>query len=148
MTRFFLAGIIQGSIPGLTIHPQDYREHIREILRAHVPGAEVYCPVEHHPKSLEYDEQHGREVYLEHVERAAASDVVIAFLPEASMGTAVEMWEAHKRGVIVLAVTPMHENWTVKFLSTRIFPGLDEFERFVASGELARMLAERAGARR
>jgi hypothetical protein len=82
------------------------------------------------------------------VERAAASDVVIAFLPEASMGTAVEMWEAHKRGVIVLAVTPMHENWTVKFLSTRIFPGLDEFERFVASGELARMLAERAGARR
>ena len=148
MTRFFLAGIIQGSIPDLAIHPQDYRKHIKAILRAHVPGAEVYCPVEHHPKSLEYDERRGREVYLGHVERAAASDVVIAFLPEASMGTAVEMWEAHKRGAIVLAVTPMHENWTIKFLSTAIFPSLDAFERFVTSGELARRLAERAETRR
>ena len=148
MTKFFLAGIIQGSIRDNAIHPQDYRKHIKEILRAHVPGADVYCPVEKHPSSLEYDEPHGREVYLGHVERAAASDVVIAFLPEASMGTAGEMWEAHKRRAIVLTVTPMRENWTIKFLSTRIFPALDAFERFVTSGELARLLAERSETRR
>jgi len=148
MTRFFLAGIIQGSIPGHTIHPQDYRKHIKEILRTHVPGAEVYCPVEKHPSSLEYDEPHGREVYLGHVERAASSDVVVAFLPEASMGTAVEMWEAHKRGAIVLAVTPMRENWTIKFLSTCMFDGLDEFERFVTSGDLARLIRKRSETRR
>jgi hypothetical protein len=148
MTRFFLAGIIQGSIQGHAIHPQDYRKHIKEILRAHVPGAEVYCPIEKHPSSLEYDEPHGREVYLGHVERAAASDVVIAFLPEASMGTAVEMWEAHKRGAIVLTVTPMCENWTIRFLSTRLFGGLDVFERFVTSGDLARLIHERSETRR
>ena len=144
MTTFFLAGIIQGSIDGPAIHPQDYRSHIREILRKHVPDAEVYCPIEQHPNSLGYDDAHGREVFLGHIERAAASDVLVAFLPEASMGTAVEMWEAHKRGCIILSVTPLRENWTVKFLSTRVFAGLDAFERFVTGGGLTRLVEERA----
>ena len=148
MTRFFLAGIIQGSIPGAAIHPQDYRRHIKEILLKHVPQAEVYCPMENHPDSLAYDEARGREVFFGHVELAAVSDVLVAFLPEASMGTAVEMWEAHRRGTAVLTVTPMLENWTVKFLSTHVFADLDAFERFVTSGELGRLLAQRSETRR
>jgi hypothetical protein len=140
MKKLFLAGIIQGSIRGHEIYPQDYRRHVKELLLRHVSGAEVYCPIERHPKSLEYEYERGREVFFGHVERAAASDAVIAFLPEASMGTAVEMWEAHKRGVVVLTVTPMRENWTVKFLSTRVFADLDAFERFVISGDLVRLI--------
>ncbi len=143
MTTFFLAGIIQGSIHGREIHSQEYRKHLKTLLLKHVPGAEVYCPIEHHPDSLGYSDARGREVFLEHVERAAGSDVLVAFLPEASMGTAVEMWEAHRRGTIVLAVSPMRENWTVKFLSTRVFGDLDAFEAFVASGELERLLVGR-----
>ncbi|HUW55483.1 MAG TPA: hypothetical protein VMZ92_02535 [Planctomycetota bacterium] len=142
MTTFFLAGIIQGSMDGHAIHPQDYRRHIREILRKHVVDAEVYCPIECHPDSLAYEDGHAREVFFGHVERAATSDVLVAFLPEASMGTAVEMWEAHQRGRVVLTVTPMQENWTVKFLSTRMFADLDAFERFVTHGELVRLLQE------
>ena len=143
MTTFFLAGIIQGSIHGREIHTQDYRKHLKDVLLRHVPGAEVYCPIENHPDSLGYSEARGREVFFGHVERAAESDVLVAFLPEASMGTAVEMWEAHQRGTIVLTVSPLRENWTVKFLSTRVFEDLDAFERFTQSGELQRMLAGR-----
>lgn len=144
MTTFFLAGIIQGSIDGHAIHPQDYRSHIRDILREHVPDAEVYCPIERHPNSLDYDDAHGREVFFGHIERAGASDVLIAFLPEASMGTALEMWEAYRRGCLILSVTPLQENWTVKFLSTRVFAGLDAFERFVTSGDLMRLIEAHA----
>jgi hypothetical protein len=143
MTTFFLAGIIQGSIHGREIHSQDYRKRLKTLLVKHVPGAEVYCPIENHPDSLGYSDARGREVFFGHVERAADSDALVAFLPEASMGTAVEMWEARKRGTIVLTVSPMRENWTVKFLSTRVFADLDAFEAFVRSGELERMLLGR-----
>jgi hypothetical protein len=105
----------------------------------------VYCPIEHHPDSLAYDDARGREVFFGHIERVRRSDVLVAFLPEASMGTAVEMWEAHRKGLVVIAVTPMRDNWTVKFLSTRVFGGLDEFEHFVASGDLARLMGSRKG---
>lgn len=140
MTTFFVAGIIQGSIRENLMHSQEYRRQIRDILRRHVPDADVYCPIEEHPESLDYADSHAREVFFGHVERAASSDVLVAFAPEASMGTAVEMWEAHKRGRIVLAITPMSENWTVRFLSTRVFADLDEFERFVGSGDLVRII--------
>ena len=143
MTTFFIAGIIQGSVRSDTMHPQDYRERIRKILASHVPDAEVYCPIEHHPDSLKYDDAHGREVFFDHLERAGAADVVVAFLPEASMGTAIEMWEAHRNGRIVLTVTDMTVNWSVKFLSTRIFPDLSAFERFVTDGGLVRLIRER-----
>ena len=144
MTTFFIAGIIQGSVRGDTIHPQEYREHIRRILARHVPDADVYCPIEHHPDSLKYDDARAREVFFDHLERARTADVLVAFLPEASMGTAVEMWEAHRNNRIVLTVTDMTLNWSVKFLSTRVFPDLSAFERFVTDGGLAGLIRERA----
>ncbi len=148
MTTFFLAGIIQGSIPDSAIHPQEYRKRLKEVLLKHVPGADVYCPIEHHPQSLGYSEAKGLEVFFGHVEQAAGSDCLIAFVPEASMGTAVEMWEAHRRGTPVMVISPLRENWVVKFLSTRIFEDLDVFEAFVRSGELERMLAAGKGKHR
>jgi hypothetical protein len=141
MVRFFLAGIIQGSIQGAAIHPQEYRKRLKAVLLEHVPGADVYCPIEHHPQSLGYSEAKGREVFFGHVDQAAGSDCLIAFVPEASMGTAVEMWEANRRGTPVLTISPLLENWVVKFLSTRTFEDIESFEAFVRSGELAAMLA-------
>ena len=70
---------------------------------------------------------------------AARADVLIAYLPEASMGTAVEMWEAHRAGKPVLTISPLAENWVVRFLSTRVFPSLVAFESFVAEGELEKL---------
>lgn len=143
MTKFFLAGIIQGSIHGDDIHSQDYRERIKEIICQSIPDADVYCPIENHPNSLRYDDGYAREVFLGHIDQGAEADVLVAFLPEASMGTAVEMWEAWKSGRVVISVTPMGLNWTVKFLSTRICETLEEFEEFVSGGELSALLRSR-----
>ena len=142
MAKIFLAGIIQGSIAGHNIHEQDYRERLKRIFSRCAPGHELYCPFENHSASLEYSHEEGERVFREHIEMAASSDVMLAYLPEASMGTAVEMWEAHNRGVRIITISPMTENWTVKFLSDRVFRDIAGFETFLDKGGLEKLLAE------
>ncbi|MCK5526056.1 MAG: hypothetical protein KAJ05_02850 [Candidatus Latescibacteria bacterium] len=141
--QFFIAGIIQGSISELEIHSQDYRIRIREMLKKHFPEAEVFCPVEHHPNSLYYAFEKGQRTFFDLMERAGEADVLVAFLPEASMGTAIEMWEAFQRGRVVLAVTPLRENWVVKFLADAVLDSLEGLETFITSGELDVLIARK-----
>ena len=143
--NIFLAGIIQGSIPEGTIHRQDYRGRIKSILAKFLPGADVYCPIENHPQSLGYDDRRAQDVFSGHVKKAAESDLLITYIPEASMGTAVEMWEAYKNGTPIVTISPLAENWVVKLLSSRVVPGLDEFEALAESGELSAIVCRRKG---
>ena len=136
----FIAGIIQGSIPGGAVHPQDYRGELKQILQEHMPGARVYCPIENHPDSLRYEDDKARRVFFDHIEMVAASDCLIAFLPEASMGTAVEMYAAREAAVPVITISPLSGNWAVKFLSDVILADSEEFRAYVASGGLAKFL--------
>lgn len=140
--RFFLAGIMQGSHVAAALHDQDYRGHIKRLLETHFPGAEIYDPLADHSNSLGYDEQQGRDVFFHHNRLCSEVDVVLAFVPEASMGTAVEMWEAYQNGRAVIAVSPMKHNWAVKFLSHALYADLDELEQALASGQLAARLRE------
>jgi len=55
----------------------------------------------------------------------------ITYLPEASMGTAIEMWECYRNKVRIWTISPMKENWSVRFLSDKIFKSLDEFEKYL-----------------
>ncbi|UCB52900.1 MAG: hypothetical protein JSV10_02065 [Candidatus Zixiibacteriota bacterium] len=128
---FFLAGIIQGSNTGRILQNQDYRDRIKTLLRRHFPQAKIFDPVEKHPDSVNYDYRTGESVFLGYIKLATECDCMIAYLPEASMGTSVEMWECYKTGVPVWTISPMKENWSVKFLSKRIFESLDEFELYL-----------------
>ena len=141
MIRVFLAGIMQGSKARKGIHRQDYRQRLQRAIEAHVPGVEVYCPWTHHQQSVDYGDDHGKGVFLRHNRMAAEMDVLVAYLPEASMGTAVEMWEAYRHGRIVISISPMSRNWTVRYLSRAIYPDLAAFEEAAQSGELARVMA-------
>ncbi|HUS59542.1 MAG TPA: hypothetical protein VM141_12920 [Planctomycetota bacterium] len=139
--KIFLAGIIQGSIVEDRIHTQDYREELKRVLRQAIPETEVFCPIEHHPQSLDYSFDKGRDVFMYLVRKAAESDVLITFLPQASMGTSVEMWEAYRHGRLIITISPLKSNWVVKFLSHRIFATIEEFERFAESGSLAELIS-------
>lgn len=141
MYTIFLAGIIQGSQSGKGVHSQDYRRRLKGILERAVPDVAVYCPVENHPNSVDYDVDQARTVFLGHVDRAANSDVVVAFLPQASMGTAIELWQAYQAGRIIFTISPLAENWVVKILAKRNFASVDEFEAFVESGQLQDVLS-------
>lgn len=143
--RFFLAGIMQGSHLGTRLHHQGYRQHIGQLLAQHFPGADVYDPLADHADSLSYDDERGRSVFWHHCELCREVDVVLAFVPEASMGTAIEMWEAYRHGRAVIAVSPMAHNWSVKFLSHALYADLEAFEAALAAGAVAERIREVLG---
>jgi hypothetical protein len=140
--RFFLAGIMQGSHTRATVHDQDYRTRLRQLVETHFPQAEIYDPRADHRQSLGYDDPTGRSVFLRHNQMCREVDVLLAFVPEASMGTAIEMWEAHQHGAAVIAISPLRHNWAVKFLSHALYADMAEFEAALQSGEVARRVGE------
>ncbi len=141
--RFFIAGVLQGSNCGLEVHDQGYRDVIREILEKVFTDGEVYCPVQKHPNSISYDEEKAREVFFHHLEKVRKSHCLVVYLPEASMGSSIEMWEAFHEKVIIVAITPMTTNWVVSLLSDYVGADMDVFGDFVASGELEQLLQKR-----
>ncbi len=132
--KIFIAGIIQGSDKGRGIYSQDYRKRIKSVLQTQIPQAEIFCPFEHHPNSIDYDDNLGKRVFFELMEKERKADILIAFLPQASLGTAIEIWQAYRAGKIIFTISPMTENWVIKFLADKNFVSLDEFEDFVSSG--------------
>ncbi len=140
----FLAGIIQGSLPD-SVHDQGYREEIARFIREHVPEATIYDPFAEHPESLSYDGDKAREVYFELMDRAAQADLLISFVPEASMGTAIEMWNAFHAGAVLLTVSPLMHNWVIRFLSDAIFPDTAALRAFLEAGKLETLLEEKIG---
>jgi hypothetical protein len=134
--RIFIAGIMQGSHTKSAIHNQDYREQIIHLLKTAFPDAEIYDPLAKHRNSLEYKAATGREVFLRHNLMCREIDVLLAYLPEASMGTAIEMWEAYQHGAAVISISPLKHNWAVKFLSHILFSDLAEFETAINDGSL------------
>ncbi len=140
--RIFIAGIMQGSHTEAVLHDQDYREHFRELLQSHLPNAEVYDPLADHADSIDYEDDHGRDVFFGHNKMCRDVDLLVAFVPQASMGTAIEMWEAYQHEAVVVTISPMQHNWTIKFLSHILYEDVAEFKSELASGRLARRVAE------
>ena len=125
--KIFISGIMQGSEKGSGIQEQDYRQIIRDAIKIQHSDAEIVDPILLHPESVTYDDQRAREVLFELATEAGSADVVIAYLPEASMGTALEMIRGYDNGKVILCISPMEKNWLIRALSTHIFPTLDEF---------------------
>jgi hypothetical protein len=134
--RIFIAGIMQGSRRDNGVDDQTYRQRITSAIRARIPSAEIVDPWALHPGSPAYGDDQARQVFMGFNSAAATANVLVAYLPEASMGTAIEMWQAFQAGARVLTISPLAENWVVKFLSHRVFATLDEFVQFVERGEL------------
>ncbi|MCU0961028.1 MAG: hypothetical protein MUF48_13065 [Pirellulaceae bacterium] len=132
--RIFLAGIMQGSHVGEVLHHQGYRAQLRQLVADSFPEADVYDPLADHQDSLGYDDVRGREVFERHNRMCREVDVVIAYVPEASMGTAIEMWEAYRHGTFVVAISPLAHNWVIRFCSHVIVPDLESFASALASG--------------
>jgi hypothetical protein len=138
--RVFICGIIQGSHSGLDVHEQDYRKRIKDIVEQHLPSAEVYCPVSLHPESPTYSDAKAFDVLQESVEAAKRSHLLIAYLPEASMGSAIEMWEAKRADVKVIAITPLKENWVVRYASDLIVESIEEFACLLRNSAVQKLL--------
>jgi molybdopterin converting factor small subunit len=145
--RVFIGGIMQGSRRENTIDAQDYRQIIGQCLRSHLPGVEVIDPFELHPNSVDYDTTEARRTLMALAQTAGQADAAVVFVPEASMGTALEMWEAYRGGKPIFAISPLVYNWVVRCLATRVFADIEGFCTFVARGDFERSLRSAAGQR-
>jgi len=140
---FFIAGIMQGSFHEMTLHDQSYRAELARRLGEHFPDSRVYDPLAHHANSVDYNDTQGRETFLMHNRMCGSEvNVLIAFLPEASMGTAIEMWEAWKNKAVIITISPMRVNWAIRFLSDVVYPDLPAFFAALDSGEIADLLRQ------
>lgn len=140
----FLAGIIQGSLTEPEIHPQDWREPVCDLLRRHLSEARVYCHYSRHPNSITYELPEIRRTLQDGLDRAADCDLLIAYLPSASMGTALEMYLASAGGAAVVSITPMAANWVIRAYSDAILPDIEVFEDFCRDGKLRELLDSKA----
>ena len=134
--RVFISGIMQGSRLDGKIDSQGYRHEIARMLRRHVPEVDVLDPFELHPDSVTYGPEQAKQTLLELFALAGQADVLVAYIPSASMGTAIEMWSAYQSSVPVYTICPLADNWVVRSLSERVFPDMATFAVFVASGGL------------
>ncbi len=132
--RIFFAGIVQGSHTDGGIVDQSYRAEIAEILDEHLSNVEIIDPVEMNPGREDYSDEQAMQAMHELGEWAGKSDVLIAYLPSASMGAAIEIWHAHLHNVPIYSISPMADNWMVAAFAEKVFPDIATFKAFIADG--------------
>jgi hypothetical protein len=125
--RVFIGGVMQASRVDDALEDQGYRNTLADALRLRWPDLEVIDPLALHPNSVTYDDEAARVTLFSLLELATGCDVLIAYVPQASMGTALEMYVAYQKGVPVITISPMRTNWVVRALSQRVFDGMDAF---------------------
>lgn len=138
--KFFLAGIIQGSSQDMSVHQQSYRDVLKPMLQDVFPDAHILCPVSDHPNSVAYSDEKAGKVFHYHLDEVRKSDCLIVYLPEASMGSAIEMWIAYEEKIPIITISPMITNWVIRLLSTKNVANLDEFIKLIKSGKLFEIL--------
>ncbi len=140
---FYLAGVMQGSNMDSSHVPQDYRQTIKNIILIEYPDAEIFCPMEMFPNAPLLNDEVAKSIIFKGVEIASEVEAVIAFLPEASMGTAVELWEAHNNSRVNIVISPMKYNLLLRTVADVIIPDISGFKEFVSSGKLKELLTEK-----
>lgn len=130
--KIIIVGLMQGNKQS-GIHDQSYRSVIAEALRKVVKEVEIIDPDKDHPGRLTYTFQQSKDMFFDYVNWSTKVDLVIAYIPEASMGTAVEIWEAHKSNVPIITVSTLTTNWVIKLLSTEILPTIDSLLEYITT---------------
>jgi hypothetical protein len=137
--KFYLAGVMRGSeTDSKTFVNQNYRSTLKKLIEEYFPNSEIYDPLGQCDikKSNSNTFQESRKVYFEEAAEVKNCDVLIAFLPEASMGVAIEMWQAYFHNVYIITISKMIENWTIKFLSDLVVGDLYQFDFLLNDGTI------------
>lgn len=127
--------------------PQDYRRLMKDAIIAADSSATIIEPwdivgtiaQELYAKDIPQaemfqDDLHVRKAFTACIDASASAECVVSYLPEASMGSAVELYVAFQRGrrIFVIAPGTMAANWTVRSFAERVFTSIDEFGTFLS----------------
>lgn len=135
--RVYIAGTISGN-RAEGIVDQDYRQIITEALNDTYPNITVDDPRVGNENSVTYNDSEARQMFEGCLNRIIHDiDIVIAYIPEASMGTAIELYEAQRHGKLVIIISPLTSNWIVRLYGHLVFPSLDMFVDYTRDGGLS-----------
>jgi molybdopterin converting factor small subunit len=132
--RVFLAGVMQANRRDIQLESQDYRLLLSNALRRHIPNVQLIDPWAENPNSLQYSEEQARHTFLTMTHKASEADLLIAYLPVPSMGTAMEMWQAYQNNTYIIAVTPFVHHWAIRFTANEILPDLGNLLALLENG--------------
>ena len=141
--HIFIAGVMQGKRLDNQVDDQNYRLQITNALRRRWPDAQITDPWALNPGSVYYDDAQARRVFFDMTALAGTADLLIAYLPTVSMGTAMEMWQAYQSNAYIVAVTPHVHHWAIRFTADQIVPDLDSLFTMIEDGSFSRILSER-----
>jgi hypothetical protein len=139
----FIAGVMQGERLDDQVDDQQYRVRIAEALQTHLPDVQISDPWAMNPGSVDYDEVRARRTFLDMTALAGKADLLIAYLPTMSMGTAMEMWQAHQSEAYIIAVTQHVHHWAIRFTADEILPDLDTLLAKIENGTFSAVLHRR-----
>ncbi len=134
--KIFFGGIIQGSRQGQDIHSQNYRDRVKSLIGNCYPDIEIFDPVENHENSVEYSDEQAHSTFFNHLKIIDTCDLMIAYLPLASMGTAIEMNRAYERNIPIISISPMTTNWVIRLLAENNFETVEAFEKFINENDI------------
>ena len=137
--KVFIAGVMQGSRKDRYIDGQDYRTRITEALEDNIPNVQIIDPFALNPDSVDYDDEKAVETFTVYTAKAAEADVLIAYLPTASMGTAIEMWTAFSADKYIVVVSPLVHNWVIKVTADEVLPDLDSLLAHIENGYFGKL---------
>jgi hypothetical protein len=146
--HIFISGVMQANRLDDQIEDQNYRVTISRLLQKHLPDVTITDPWALHPDSVNYDSQTAQDTFLSMAKQAGTADLLIAYLPQPSMGTAIEMWEASQAGAYVIAITRLKYHWAVRFTADEIVPDLKGFISLVENGRLVNQIIPKILTRR
>ncbi len=139
----FIAGVMQGARLDHQIDDQNYRVRIADALKDHIPDVQISDPWAINPGSVDYDAARARSVFLNMTTLAGEADLLIAYLPTVSMGTAMEMWQAFQSNAYIVAVTPHVHHWAIRFTADEVLPDLESLFEKIQDGHFSRIIKER-----
>lgn len=138
--KVFIGGIMQGVRRDDQIDSQLYRIQIAEAFQRTAPEIGIIDPWALNQNSVNYEEEKARHTFISMTRKVKEADLMIAYLPHASMGTAMEMWEAFNAGIYIVAVTPFIHHWAVRFTANEILPDLDTLLANIENGRLPQLI--------
>ncbi len=146
--RVFIAGVMQANRRDTLMESQDYRLLLGDALRRHIPNVQLIDPWAENPNSLEYTEEQARHTFVTMTNKAGEADLLIAYLPLPSMGTAMEMWQAYQANTYIIAITPFVHHWAIRFTANEILPDLESLLAWLENGRFQQEIVPAALASR
>lgn len=140
--KVFIGGIMQGQRQDDQIDSQTYRVQITKAFQKHAPEIGIIDPWALNPNSVDYDADTARHTFITMTRKVQESDLMIAYLPRMSMGTAMEMWEAYNAGIYIVAITPYIHHWAIRFTANEILPDLETLLTEIENGRLPQIVRQ------